>query len=62
MCTDVQMAGSMDGLGLARGARSSRCRVKRPASRDLSPGRRIFGKPLEAGKLIVEVHSMIGRA
>ena len=70
MCTDVQMPGSMDGLGLAHAVHARWPSIKiivvsgqtPPAGSDLPPCSRFFGKPLEAGKMIAEMHSMIGRA
>ena len=70
MCTDIQMPGSMDGLGLAHAVHKSWPSIKiivvsgqaTPASSDLPPCSRFFGKPLEAGKMIAEMHGMIGRA
>ena len=70
MCTDIQMPGSMDGLGLAHAVHKRWPSIKIivvsgqviPASSDLPPCSRFFGKPLEAGQMIAEMHSMIGRA
>jgi CheY-like chemotaxis protein len=70
MCTDIQMPGSMDGLGLARIVHERWPLIKiivvsgqLTLSRvDLPPGSRFFGKPLQAGQMIAEIHSMIGHA
>jgi DNA-binding NtrC family response regulator len=70
MCTDIQMPGSMDGMGLAHAVHVRWPSIKiivvsgqlNPPSSDLPPCSRFFGKPLEAGKMIAEMHGMIGRA
>jgi CheY-like chemotaxis protein len=70
MCTDIQMPGSMDGLGLADAVHKRWPSIKiivvsgqvNPPSSDLPPCSRFFGKPLEAGQMIAEMHSMIGHA
>jgi CheY-like chemotaxis protein len=70
MCTDIQMPGSMDGLGLAHTVRARWPSIKiivlsgqlNPLSIDLPPCSRFFGKPLEAGKMITQMRSMIGQA
>jgi CheY-like chemotaxis protein len=70
MCTDIQMPGSMDGLGLARTVHERWPLIKiivvsgqlDPSRVDLPPGSRFFGKPLQAGQMIAEIHSMIGHA
>jgi CheY-like chemotaxis protein len=70
MCTDIQMPGSMDGLGLAHAVHKRWPSIKiivvsgqvNPLSTDLPPCSRFFSKPLEAGQMIAEMHSMIGHA
>jgi CheY-like chemotaxis protein len=70
MCTDVQMPGSMDGLGLARTVHERWPSIKiivvsgqlSPSSVDLPPCSRFFGKPLQAGQMIAQMQSMIGHA
>ena len=70
ICTDIQMPGQMDGLGLAHAVH-----VRWPAIRiivvsgqldlphlDLPPRSRFFGKPLNAGEVIAEMRDMIGHA
>jgi DNA-binding NtrC family response regulator len=70
MCTDIQLPGRMDGLGLAHTVHKRWPTIKiivvsgqlNPLSSDLPPCSRFFGKPLEAGQMIAEMHSMIGHA
>jgi CheY-like chemotaxis protein len=70
MCTDIQMPGSMDGLELAHTVRARWPSIKiivvsgqlNPLSIDLPPCSRFFGKPLEPGKMIAQMRSMIGQA
>jgi CheY-like chemotaxis protein len=70
MCTDIQMPGSMDGLGLAHAVHKRWPSIKiivvsgqvNKLSTDLPPCSRFFSKPLEAGQMIAEMHSMIGHA
>jgi CheY-like chemotaxis protein len=70
MCTDIQMPGSMDGLGLAHAVHARWPSIKiivvsgqlNPPSSDLPPCSRFFGKPLEAGQMIAQMRSMIGQA
>ena len=70
VCTDIQMPGSMDGLRLAHAVHKRWPSIKiivvsgqlNPPSSDLPPFSRFFGKPLEAGQMIAEMHSMIGHA
>jgi CheY-like chemotaxis protein len=70
ICTDIQMPGQMDGVGLAHAVH-----VRWPAIRiivvsgqldlphlDLPPRSRFFGKPLNAGEVIAEMRDMIGHA
>ena len=67
--TDIQMPGSMDGLGLAHSVHERWPPIKiimvsgqlKLANIDI-PGSRFFGKPLEAGEMIAELRSMIGHA
>ena len=68
--TDIQMPGSMDGLGLARSVHERWPPIKiimvsgqlKLASIDIPAASRFFGKPLEAGEMIAEMRSMIGHA
>jgi len=68
--TDIQMLGSMDGVGLAHAVHERWPSIKiivvsgqlNPPGSDLPPCSRFFGKPLEAGQMIAEMHSMIGHA
>ena len=70
ICTDIQMPGSMDGLGLAHAVHARWPSIKiivvsgqlNPPSIDLPPCSRFFGKPLEAGLMIAQMRSMIGQA
>jgi len=70
MCTDIQMPGSMDGIGLARAVYLRWPLIKiivvsgqlKLASIDIPADSRFFGKPLEAREMIVEMQSMIGHA
>jgi CheY-like chemotaxis protein len=70
MCTDIQMPGSMDGLGLAHTVHERWPSIKiivmsgqlYPQNIDLPPCSRFFGKPLEAGLMIAQMRSMIGQA
>jgi CheY-like chemotaxis protein len=70
MCTDIQMPGSMDGLGLAHAVHARWPSIKiivvsgqlKPAGIDLPPCSRFFGKPLEAGQMIAQMRNMIGQA
>ena len=70
MVTDIQMPGSMDGLGLAHAVHERwpsikiivvSGRLKQP-NIDLPADSRFFGKPLEAGEMIAQMRSMIGHA
>lgn len=68
--TDIQMPGSMDGLGLARSVHGRWPPIKiilvsgqvRPTSLDIPPDSRFFGKPLEDEVMILQLQSMIGHA
>jgi CheY-like chemotaxis protein len=70
ICTDIQMPGSMDGLGLAHAVHERWPSIKiivvsgqlNPPSTDLPPCSRFFGKPLEAGHMIAQMRNMIGHA
>ena len=70
MCTDIQMPGSMDGLGLAHAVHARWPLIKiivvsgqlNPPSAELPPRSRFFGKPLEAGQMIAQMRNMIGQA
>ena len=68
MMTDIQMPGSMDGLGLAHAVHQRwpsikiivvSGRLKQP-NIDLPADSHFFGKPLESGEMIAQVQSMIG--
>ena len=68
--TDIQMPGSMDGLGLAHSVHERWPPIKiimvsgqlKLASIDIPADSRFFGKPLEAGEMIAEMRSMIAHA
>ena len=68
--TDIQMPGSMDGLGLARAVHERWPSIKiivvsgqlNPLKPDLPPCSRFFGKPLNAGEVIAQMRGMIGHA
>jgi len=70
LLTDIQMPGTMDGLGLARSVRERWPPIKiilvsgqlRLADIEIPADIRFFGKPLEAGEMIAEMQSMIGSA
>jgi DNA-binding NtrC family response regulator len=70
MCTDIQMPGSMDGVGLAQAVYVRWPSVKiilvsgqsKPPSIDLPPCSRFFGKPLEASQMMAQMRNMIGQA
>jgi DNA-binding NtrC family response regulator len=70
MCTDIQMPGSMDGLGLAHAVHNRWPTIKiivvsgqlSPPRIDLPPCSRFFDKPLEAGQMIAQMRNMIGHA
>jgi DNA-binding NtrC family response regulator len=70
MCTDIQMPGQMDGMGLAHvvherwptiGIIVVSGQLNLPHL-DLPPRSRFFGKPLNAGEVIAEMRDMIGHA
>jgi CheY-like chemotaxis protein len=68
--TDIQMPGSMDGLGLARSVHDRWPPIKiilvsgqlKLANIDIPAGSRFFGKPLEARVMIAQMQNMIGHA
>jgi CheY-like chemotaxis protein len=68
--TDIQMPGSMDGLGLAHSVHDRWPPIKiilvsgqvKLESIDIPANSRFFGKPLEAKVMIAQIQSMIGRA
>ena len=68
--TDIQMPGSMDGLGLAHAVHQRWPPIKiilvsgqvKPANLEIPANSRFFGKPLEAKVMIALMQSMIGRA
>jgi CheY-like chemotaxis protein len=68
--TDIQMPGSMDGLGLAHAVHERWPPIKiilvsgqlKPANLEIPANSRFFGKPLEAKVMIALMQSMIGRA
>ena len=70
MCTDIQMPGQMDGLGLAHAVHERWPTIKiivvsgqsKLPNLDLPPRSRFFGKPLNAGEVIAEMRDMIGHA
>jgi CheY-like chemotaxis protein len=70
MCTDIQMPGSMDGLGLAHAVHERWPSIKiivvsgklNPSSIDLPPCSKFFDKPLEARQMIAQMRSMIDQA
>ena len=70
LLTDIQMPGSMDGLGLAHAVHARWPRIKiilvsgqmKPTSVDIPADSRFFGKPLEAQAMIAQMQCMIGRA
>jgi CheY-like chemotaxis protein len=70
MCTDIQMPGQMDGVGLAHAvhARWPRIRIIVVSGQlnlphlDLPPRSRFLGKPLDAAEVIAEMRDMIDQA
>jgi DNA-binding NtrC family response regulator len=70
MCTDIQMPGQMDGVGLAHAVHERWPAIKiivvsgqlKLQNLDLPPYCRFFGKPLDAGEMIAEIRNMIGHA
>jgi CheY-like chemotaxis protein len=70
LLTDIQMPGSMDGLGLAHSVHDRWPPIKiilvsgqlKLANIDIPAGSRFFGKPLEAKVMIAQMQRMIGHA
>jgi CheY-like chemotaxis protein len=68
--TDIQMPGSMDGLGLAHCVHDRWPPIKiilvsgqvTPTAIDIPADSRFFGKPLENKAMIAQLRSMIGHA
>ena len=68
--TDIQMPGSMDGLGLAQAVHERWPPIKiivvsgalKRQDIDIPANSRFFGKPLEARDMIAEMQKMIGHA
>ena len=70
ICTDIQMPGQMDGVGLAHAVHQRWPAIKiivvsgqlKLQNLDLPPHSRFLGKPLNAGDVIAEMRDMIGHA
>ena len=70
MCTDIQMPGQMDGIGLAHAVHDRWPTIEiivvsgqlNLPDLDLPPRSRFFSKPLNAGELIAGMRDMIGHA
>ena len=70
LLTDIQMPGTMDGLGLAHSVHERWPPIKiilvsgqlKLANIEVPADSRFFGKPLEANEMIAEMQSMIGQA
>lgn len=70
MCTDMQLPGSMDGLGLAHTVRKLWPAIRivlmseqlNTPSIDLPPCSKFYGTPLQAWQIIAEIRTMIGHA
>jgi len=70
ICTDIQMPGQMDGVGLAHAVHQRWPAIKiivvsgqlKLQNLDLPPRSRFLGKPLNAGDVIAEMRDMIGHA
>jgi CheY-like chemotaxis protein len=70
MCTDIQMPGQMDGMGLAHAVHERWPTIGiivvsgqlHLPHLDLPPRSRFFSKPLNAGEVIAEMRDMIGYA
>jgi CheY-like chemotaxis protein len=70
LLTDIQMPGTMDGLGLAHSVHRRWPPIRiilvsgqlKLANIDIPPQSRFFEKPLDSEDLIAEIQSMIGRA
>jgi CheY-like chemotaxis protein len=70
MCTDIQMPGHMDGVGLAHTVHERWPKIGiivvsgqlNLPHLDLPPRSRFLGKPLDAAEVIAEMRDMIGHA
>jgi CheY-like chemotaxis protein len=70
MFTDIQMPGTMDGLGLAHTVHERWPPIKiivvsgalKLTDIELPADSRFFGKPIEPKEMIAEMQNMIGRA
>jgi DNA-binding NtrC family response regulator len=70
LCTDIQMPGKMDGVGLAHAVHERWPKIKIIVVSgqsdlphlDLPPRSRFIGKPLNADEVIAEMRDMIGYA
>ncbi|MEH2567880.1 response regulator [Bradyrhizobium sp. AZCC 2289] len=70
LLTDIQMPGSMDGLGLAHAVHDRWPRIKiilvsgqlKLSGIDIPANSRFFGKPLEPQVMIAQMQRMIGEA
>ena len=70
ICTDIQMPGQMDGVGLAHAVHERWPRIRiivvsgqlKLQNPDLPPHSRFLGKPLQAAEVIAEMRDMIGHA
>ena len=70
ICTDIQMPGQMDGVGLAHAVHARWPAIKiivvsgqlKQQNLDLPPQSRFLGKPLDAGEVIAEMRDMIDNA
>ena len=70
MCTDIQMPGQMDGLGLAHAVHERWPKIRiivvsgklKLKDLDLPLDSRFLGKPLDAGEVIAEMRDMIDHA
>ena len=70
MCTDIQMPGQMDGMGLAHAVHERWPTIGiivvsgqlNLSNLDLPPGSRFFSKPLNAREVIAGMRGMIGHA
>jgi CheY-like chemotaxis protein len=68
LLTDIDMAGSMDGLALARAVRNRWPPIKiifvsaraQPLDCNMPVGSRFFGKPYDGDKIVSEIRSLIG--
>jgi DNA-binding NtrC family response regulator len=70
MCTDIQMPGEMDGMGLAHVVHERWPTIEiivvsgqlKLSNLDLPPRSRFFSKPLDATEVIAGMRGMIGHA